>query len=222
MPVVLQHAGHSRTVVGYEVQGNGKCNLLVFDPSKCVRSVPSSHNCSRSTTRSLHAAVPELQGGLGMSSHASRDRRLVTRIKDTMLYPITGMRARKRKASPGVIDLTRPTQKRSRSASGNDIIIIDEDTQSMAVGECKPGRSPSVELQGERSLARSDVMGRVLNWSRLSMKKMRSAPVKPPPESQLICFCRKKDKYQILHFPLTAPLTDAEKSQRKIVTSLKL
>ena len=38
MPVVLQHAGHSRTVVGYEVQGNGECNLLVFDPSKCVRS----------------------------------------------------------------------------------------------------------------------------------------------------------------------------------------
>ena len=39
MPVVLQHAGHSRTVVGYEVQGDGECNLLVFDPSKCVRSI---------------------------------------------------------------------------------------------------------------------------------------------------------------------------------------
>jgi hypothetical protein len=39
MPVVLQHAGHSRTVVGYEVQKNGECYLLVFDPSKCVRSM---------------------------------------------------------------------------------------------------------------------------------------------------------------------------------------
>lgn len=36
MPVVLQHAGHSRTVVGYEIQRNGECNLLVFDPSKYV------------------------------------------------------------------------------------------------------------------------------------------------------------------------------------------
>jgi hypothetical protein len=34
MPVILQHAGHSRTVVGYEIQRNGECNLLVFDPSK--------------------------------------------------------------------------------------------------------------------------------------------------------------------------------------------
>ena len=146
----------------------------------------------------------------------------MTRIKDTMLYPITEMKARKRKASPGVIDLTCPTQKRPRSASGNDIIIIDEDTQSMAVGDSQPGRSPSVELQGERSLTKSDVTGRVLNWSRLSMEKMRSALAKPLPETQLTCFCRKKDKYQILHFPLTAPLTDAEKSQRKTVTSLKL
>lgn len=39
MPVVLQHAGHSRTVVGYEVQRNGEYNLLVFDPSKCIRSI---------------------------------------------------------------------------------------------------------------------------------------------------------------------------------------
>jgi hypothetical protein len=102
----------------------------------------------------------------------------VTRIKDTMLYPITEMKARKRKASPGVIDLTCPTQKRPRSASGGDIIIIDEDTQSMAVEESKPGRSASVELQGRRLLTKSDVTRRVLNWSRLSMTKMRSAPVK--------------------------------------------
>ena len=40
MPVVLQHAGHSRTVVGYEVLKNGVCNLLVFDPSRYVRPVP--------------------------------------------------------------------------------------------------------------------------------------------------------------------------------------
>ena len=166
--------------------------------------------------------MPGLRDGLGISSHTSRDRRLVTRIKDTMLHPITEMKARKRKASPGAIDLTCPTQKRSRSASGNDTIIIDEGTQSMAVGESEPGRSPSTELQGERSLTKSDVTRRVLKWSRLSVETMRSAPAKPPLEFELTCFCRKKDKYQILHFPLTAPLTDAEKSQRKTVTSLKL
>ena len=149
----------------------------------------------------------------------------MTRIKDTMLHPITEMKARKRKASSGFIDLTCPTQKRSRSTSGNDIVIIEDTEISQTMvggGESKPGRSPSVELQDGRSPAKSDVMKYALKWSRLSMKEMRSAPVKLPAESQLTFFDRKKDKYQILHFPLTAPLTDAEKSQRKMVTSLKL
>ena len=33
MPIILQHAGHSRTVVGFEKCKDGKVNLLVFDPS---------------------------------------------------------------------------------------------------------------------------------------------------------------------------------------------
>ncbi|KIL69587.1 hypothetical protein M378DRAFT_7433 [Amanita muscaria Koide BX008] len=33
MPLVLQHQGHSRTVVGYEISKDGRTNLLVFDPS---------------------------------------------------------------------------------------------------------------------------------------------------------------------------------------------
>jgi hypothetical protein len=34
MPLILQHKGHSVTIVGYEVMKNGTTNLLVFDPSK--------------------------------------------------------------------------------------------------------------------------------------------------------------------------------------------
>lgn len=143
-----------------------------------------------------------------------------------MLHSITEMKARKRKASPGVIDLTCPAKKRSRSASDNDVIVVDEDTEpsqsTVLSGESEPGRSPSVELQDELSLTKGDVMEQALNWSRLSMKQIRSAPVKPPVKSQPTFFCRRKDKYQILRFPLTAPLTDAGKSQRKVVTSLKL
>jgi hypothetical protein len=33
MPLILQHEGHSRTVVGYEVNKRGSINLLIFDPS---------------------------------------------------------------------------------------------------------------------------------------------------------------------------------------------
>jgi hypothetical protein len=34
MPLILQHDGHSRTIVGYEVGRTGAVNLIVFDPSK--------------------------------------------------------------------------------------------------------------------------------------------------------------------------------------------
>ena len=149
----------------------------------------------------------------------------MARIKDNVLHPITEMKARKRKASPGIIDLTCPTQKRSRSASGKDVIVVDdaENLQPVIVdGARGSGRSPSVEIQEERSPANGDIMKCALSWSRFSMKQIRSAPAYLPVEFQLNFAHRKKDKYQILHFPLTAPLTSAEKSQRKVVTSLKL
>lgn len=151
----------------------------------------------------------------------------MARIKDTMLHPITEMKARKRKANPSAIDSTCPTQKRSRSASDNDIVIIDEDIgASHSTGveeENEPGRQPSVELQTEESPRKNDLTKAVLRWSRLPMNRMRSALVKPLIEPQLTIFFRRtKDKYQILHFPLTSPLTDVEKSRRKVVTSLKV
>jgi hypothetical protein len=36
MPLILQHDGHSRTIVGYEVSQKGVVNLLCFDPAKWV------------------------------------------------------------------------------------------------------------------------------------------------------------------------------------------
>lgn len=198
MPVVLQHSGHSRTVVGYEIQGNGEYNLLVFDPSKELRLPPLN-------------TAPGMQSGIGTGSHTSGNRKLMDRIKDTMFHSINEIKARKRKESPAFIDLTQPTQKRPRSTSGDDVAVADEAggaSHSKIIGtEGQPDRPPSVELEGvvEQSFTKGDVIRRVLNWSRLPMKQIR-----------------KKDKYQILYFPLGDPLTDAEKLQRKVVTSLRL
>ena len=36
MPIVLQHEGHSRTIVGYERLKDGTINLLCFDPARLV------------------------------------------------------------------------------------------------------------------------------------------------------------------------------------------
>lgn len=102
------------------------------------------------------------------------------RLKNVMLHPINEIKARKRKASPSVIDLTRPTQKRTRSAGGSDIIVLDEPTETSqpttAGVESHPGRPPSLDSEDGQPLAKADVMERMLKWSRLSMKQLRSAP----------------------------------------------
>ncbi|CDZ96917.1 Uncharacterized conserved protein [Phaffia rhodozyma] len=36
LPLILQHQGHSRTIVGYETLSSGETNLLLFDPAKTV------------------------------------------------------------------------------------------------------------------------------------------------------------------------------------------
>jgi Peptidase family C78 len=33
MPLILQHDGHSRTIIGYEIDSRGITNLLMFDPA---------------------------------------------------------------------------------------------------------------------------------------------------------------------------------------------
>ncbi|KAF9964707.1 hypothetical protein BGZ70_006059 [Mortierella alpina] len=45
-PLYMQHQGHSRTIIGVEVQTNGEVNLLVFDPG-----------------RWLHKAIPTMRQG---------------------------------------------------------------------------------------------------------------------------------------------------------------
>ena len=36
MPLILQHQGHSRTIIGYEIAKDGGTTLLAFDPSVYV------------------------------------------------------------------------------------------------------------------------------------------------------------------------------------------
>ncbi|EGG02582.1 uncharacterized protein MELLADRAFT_110040 [Melampsora larici-populina 98AG31] len=51
MPLYLQHAGHSRTIVGFETDTQGNENLLIFDPAKAVPTALKSL-CGFMTSRS--------------------------------------------------------------------------------------------------------------------------------------------------------------------------
>ncbi|WVQ73078.1 hypothetical protein IAR50_002641 [Cryptococcus sp. DSM 104548] len=45
-PLILQHSGHSRTIVGYEENARGDINLLLFDPGRAVPKDIRSHAIS--------------------------------------------------------------------------------------------------------------------------------------------------------------------------------
>ncbi|CAO3571123.1 unnamed protein product [Mortierella alpina] len=55
-PLYMQHQGHSRTIIGVEVQTNGEVNLLVFDPGRWLhKAIPTMRqgSISKGTTPSL-------------------------------------------------------------------------------------------------------------------------------------------------------------------------
>lgn len=61
MPLYLQHAGHSRTIVGFETDAQGNENLLIFDPAKAVPTALKSLSgvtTSRSNLFSLKRLKP--------------------------------------------------------------------------------------------------------------------------------------------------------------------
>ncbi|KAG8952651.1 hypothetical protein FRC04_004013 [Tulasnella sp. 424] len=63
MPIVLQHNGHSRTIVGYELTKYGVTNLLIFDPARSIKeplrkAALASHSRSKKQRTATPAFTP--------------------------------------------------------------------------------------------------------------------------------------------------------------------
>ncbi|KAF8163131.1 peptidase family C78-domain-containing protein [Crassisporium funariophilum] len=171
MPLILQHDGHSRTIVGYEVDKNGVTNLLMFDPAFRPNSEIRSKALavfeeSRLTNNYAHREVRagDASNPSTSPSHPKRD-------------------------SPEV---------RSHDA--------EEPTSSASRRKASEAASPVKKLlksagHGNKEF---DVYAMVKSF-RFNPKSLS-----------------KKKQYQILYFPMTAPLTDHERMQRKEVSSTKI
>ncbi|PPQ78523.1 hypothetical protein CVT25_011795 [Psilocybe cyanescens] len=161
MPLILQHNGHSRTVVGYETDKNGITNLLVFDPSYCPP---------------LEVRAAAL-AGFSRSSDAVSDQS--------------------------------PMLKRKWSETQND--------QASGAGESsrgnrRPTPKPFSPIRNGLFKAKSSVTGDNGLDLITMIKKFRLEPKR----------LQKKKQYQILYFPMSAPLTDHERMQLKEVRSTKI
>ncbi|CAA7267938.1 unnamed protein product [Cyclocybe aegerita] len=168
MPLILQHDGHSRTIVGYQVDKNGATSLLVFDPAH------------RPTEDQRRAALCEFEH-LKMTS------------ENGLLEPMGGSSNLKRKRS---LEISRQDNKASR---------VDGSSSNVQK------TSPLKVLSSKNGFSRSDHSGKDLDL--FALVKKYSIEIKN---------LSKKKQYQILYFPLRAPLTEYEKTKRKVVTSTKI
>lgn len=116
MPIILQHNGHSRTIVGYELTRNNTINLLIFDPAPAKKPYGDLRKAAlamyhRSAESTKHPAVnPRSQDSPASSSQhpshslASKTSRILQQIRHLSPKP--------KERSPS------PASKRRRGSSG--------------------------------------------------------------------------------------------------------
>lgn len=173
-PIILQHKGHSRTIVGVEQTKNGIINLLTFDPGRRltshIRQIGLQYHNPAKPVGPARSFLPL------SDTFKSRKRKSPE--------PHGGGGKRKREGSSGV----------------RDVIVIDDDEDETRDCKAKPP-STSQQRPDFDTLSPPEV----LKIFRLDMKMLR-----------------RNNKYQILWFPMTEPLTEAEKLNQQVVTSEKI
>ncbi|KAI0797845.1 peptidase family C78-domain-containing protein [Abortiporus biennis] len=180
LPIVLQHAGHSRTVVGFERGAKGQINLLMFDPS------------SKFIPHEIRNAALKL-AGFAQSTPTQPPSNFFNQVRQQANH----IRYDKKRKSP---DEPRYDQaKRPKGSGPHDAIVIDDDDET-------PQASKPVTVRGKNENEVDNLNPtNILKLFRVSAKSLS-----------------RKDKYQILYFPLTDPLTDSQRLSRRVVTSQKI
>ncbi|KAJ6488636.1 peptidase family C78-domain-containing protein [Mycena vitilis] len=170
MPLILQHAGHSRTIVGYEVSKTGLINLLVFDPSKLPKK------CLRQAGQDAFASMPPRRAAAPVPVASSSKR-------------------------PGTSSSTHPPPlKRSRLDNSVRHEDDDDDDEVIIVRDSRDENLPKMfptKMNGKKKADKLSPRD-ILQFFRLDPKKLE-----------------KNKAYQVLYFPVSAPLDEAEKRRAR-------
>ncbi|KAJ8502299.1 hypothetical protein ONZ51_g45 [Trametes cubensis] len=111
LPIILQHEGHSRTIVGCERVRNGDINLLTFDPAK---RIPSS---IREVGLHYHGQAPQAQSG-------------PSKVLHKVMHPVEAIRSKKRKSlEPPPDGSKRPRTSDPGERSTGEVIVIESDSE---------------------------------------------------------------------------------------------
>lgn len=152
LPIILQHNGHSRSVVGYERLQNGSINLLMFDPSRYACSCPAIASMCQHRSRCMYRAPKSRLRELGLSTHfASTTGTTPSTDKKHKLSPKSLF---KRVLRGGRDSTGAPPTKRTRSEEP-EVIVIDDDDDG-----------PNASLT-KAIVLNEDDLASVLKWARV-------------------------------------------------------
>ncbi|KAJ8519890.1 hypothetical protein ONZ45_g3209 [Pleurotus djamor] len=239
MPLILQHAGHSRTIVGFEVLRDKKINLLTFDPSKCPNASMRAAALSLSqnpfcAASSADTSTPSKKtpGPLKSpsSKHNSSKHRSLFEFFHTPDHPKrkfnvnspSNKHKRKRMEIESIDKYFTPKSSKATPVShGGDVIELFDDDDSDVEILPTPGEVPRSRGGDTRDVPKAakprrnttDIWGdgltpeQVLKFLRLGPHQLGQV---------------KKKEYQILYFPMSAPLTESERTTRKVVRSTRV
>ncbi|KAJ6547116.1 peptidase family C78-domain-containing protein [Mycena capillaripes] len=181
MPLILQHAGHSRTIVGYEVTKTGLVNLLVFDPSRIPKK-----SLRQAGLDSFFSMPPRHTPNTTTNAGASSSKRPGTSVSSNNPPPLKRSRFDNRGGR---------LQQEEEEDDDDEVIIVGDSRD-----ENVPGRGKMVPKNDKKKFDDGEKMSTrdILQFFRLDPKKLE-----------------KKKAYQILYFPVSVPLDEAEKRRAR-------
>lgn len=229
MPLLLQHQGHSRTIVGYEITKTGTTNLLLFDPAKYVLtyfdiSLSQPIFNSRRADRELRDAalhkfytqVPHNTEHSAQDSytHGRHEHGHRARLMEHLKKPFRHVNsdAHSRVTSPSGSGRSPVKRLRAGQAPDDDVIVIEDDQEDEIEIVEGSGASPQ---RGRQSFHGK---GRVLGGHEAKVDHGKVLKFVRVDAKSLV----KVEKYQILWFPMDEPLNEQAKRKRHLVTSRKI
>jgi len=136
MPLILQHQGHSRTIIGYEIAKDGSTTLLTFDPAMYVftlHSLSRSGSLSHGSTRRMTQL--DIRRIALSSLNLSKQR--TGHVNDSQLsstgHPTESLKkpfeSRSKRPGPSAEGQGNSSPKRLRTDPIGDVVVATEDNE---------------------------------------------------------------------------------------------
>ncbi|WWC91618.1 uncharacterized protein L201_006564 [Kwoniella dendrophila CBS 6074] len=230
-PLILQHSGHSRTIIGYEENARGDINLLLFDPGRSMPKDIRSLAISK-LSRNVEQAIQHKRQSSASSASTSRpkiSKKRSSSISETheprpFSPPFTNGRAEIDYSSMSISAIDNQTSTNELhfmkneetlhtrggiQTSNSQSIPIEEDEEVTSTGWVRKKLTKKLQSKLENDIG-GEVKGeesldilKTLNYFRINLSNLS-----------------KHTEYQILAFEHpSVVLGREEKEKRKIITS---